>query len=69
MKFIVIEIQASDTVATIVDSYDTENEALAKYYSILAAAAVGSVPCHSAVIMHEDGMVVKNECIRHEVEA
>ena len=67
MKFIVIEIQASDTVATIVNSYNTENEALAKYYSILAAAAVGSVPCHSAVIMHEDGMVVKNECIRHEV--
>lgn len=67
MKFIVIEIQTGDKVATIVDSYDTENEALAKYYSILAAAAVGSVPCHSAVIMHEDGMVVKNECIRHEV--
>ena len=68
MKYIVIEIQTSDKVATIVNSYDTENEALAKFYSILAAAAVGSVPCHSAVIMHEDGMVVKNECIRHEVE-
>lgn len=69
MKYIVIEIQASDKVATIVNSYDTENEALARYYSILAAAAVGSVPCHSAVIMTETGMIIKNECIRHEVEA
>ena len=67
MKYIVIEIQTTDKVAAIVNAYDNENDALAKYYSVLAAAAVGNIPCHSAVIMTETGMIVKNECIRHEV--
>lgn len=68
MKYIVIEIQTSDRVATLVNAYDTENEALAKFHNILAAAAVGSLPCHAAVILTEDGMIVRNEYIRHEVE-
>lgn len=67
--YIVIEIQTSTTVATIVDSYEDRNQAESKYHQILTAAALSSVPKHSAVLMNDVGQTIKNETYIHEVTA
>lgn len=68
MKYIVIELQrlASGAVANIVTSHDTRPPAEAKYHQILAAAAVSTVPAHSAVMVDEEGNLIDSKCYRHE---
>ena len=65
--YIVIEIQTSNTVATIVNSYEDRNQAESKYHQILTAAALSSVPKHSAVLMNDEGQTIKSETYIHEV--
>ena len=65
--YIVIEIQTSATVATLVNSYDDRNQAESKYHQILTAAALSNVPKHSAVLMNDVGQTIKNETYIHEV--
>ena len=65
--YIVMEIQKGNTVSTIVDSYETLNEAENKYHTILAYAAISSVPKHSAVLLTEEGDYIKHECFEHIV--
>lgn len=64
--FIVMEIQKSNTVSTLVSAYDTRNEAENKYHTVLAYAAVSSLSKHSAVMLTEDGDYIKHECFEHE---
>ena len=66
--YIVIEIQKDDQVATIVNSYADRNVAEQKYHQILAAASVSSVQIHSAVMLEEDGRLLKRETYSHPVE-
>lgn len=63
--YIVMEIQKSSTASTIVNVYDTLNEAENKYHTILAYAAISSVPKHSAVLLTEEGDYIKHECFEH----
>lgn len=65
--FIVVEIQkdAKGVVGNIVNSYETLAEAESKYHSILAAAAVSDLPCHSAIIVSEEGFPVAHQCYKH----
>ena len=63
--FIVLEIQSSDTVATLVNAYADRNEAEAKYHNILGAGAVSQVPIHSAVLMTDTGITLKAEHYEH----
>ena len=65
--YIVMEIQKGNTASTIVDTYETLNEAENKYHTILAYAAISSVPKHSAVLLTEEGDYVKHECFEHTV--
>ena len=65
--FIVMEIQTSTTVATIVNTYVDRNQAESKYHQILTAAALSAVPKHSAVLMTDEGEVLKVESYIHEV--
>ena len=67
--YIVVEIQTSTTVSTIVNSYEDRNQAESKYHQILTAAALSSVPKHSAVLMNDVGQTIKNETYIHEVTA
>ena len=67
--YIVVEIQTSNTVATLVNSYEDRNQAESKYHQILTAAALSSVPKHSAVLMNDVGQTIKNETYIHEVTA
>lgn len=66
--FIVIEIQTSAQVATIVNAYDNRNTAEQKYHQILSAAAVSAVPKHGAVMLTDEGVRLKGECYIHEQE-
>lgn len=67
MKYIVIELQtaANGSVANIVTSHDTREQAESKYHTILAAAAVSSVPCHAAVIVDSEGGFIGARCYQH----
>jgi hypothetical protein len=65
--YIVIELQknADGAVANLVTSHNTLAEAESKYYSVLAAAALSTIPVHSAIIVSEEGFPVKNQCYKH----
>lgn len=43
------------------DHFDTEISAYAKYYTILAAAAVSEIPYHSAHIIRDDGIMIEGK--------
>ena len=61
-SYVVIEIQtsANDTVSTLVTTYDNFNVAQQKYHTILAAAAVSDLPCHSAAILTQQGYLIES---------
>jgi len=70
MKFLVIELQesADGQVANIVTSHDTANEAESKYHAVLSAAAVSSVPYHSAIMLNSHGGYINSQCYEHTTE-
>lgn len=43
----------------------TLNEAKSVYHSILAAAAISSVPYHTAMICYHNGNLIEAECFEH----
>lgn len=72
MNYIVIEIQkyADGTIAVPpINTYATFNEAAQRYHTILAAAAVSSVPVHSAVMMTDTGIQVRLDTFDHTTDA
>lgn len=66
--YIVVELQkdAKGQVANIVTAFPSLAEAESKYHSILAAAAVGDLPVHSAIIVSEEGFPVMHQCYKHD---
>ena len=67
--YFIIEIQgyAGGSFAHLVTTSETRNGAEAEYHRVLAAAAVSSLPIHSAVILDATGNAIKHECYTHEV--
>ena len=67
--YIVIELQQinDSQVANIVTAYTTKDTAERQFHTVLAAAAVSTLPCHSAVMLDECGNMLKHEFYRHEV--
>ena len=68
MKFIVLEIQTNSdgTIGTLIDSFDTRNQAESKYHLVLSSAAVSQLPMHSATLMMSDGKMLAYQCYQHE---
>lgn len=67
MKYIVIELQTTgNNTANIVTTYDVREQAESAYYAILSAAAISSVPVHSATIITEEGYPLMNGHYTHE---
>lgn len=67
--FTVIEKQLiGGTPATLSTHYDTEREALAAYYTILAAAAVSTIEYHAAHIIRDDGIMIEGRVFDRRVE-
>ena len=50
------------------DHYEDLNAALAKYYTICAAAAISEIPYHSAAIIRDDGMLIEGRVFDRRVE-
>lgn len=69
LKYLVTEVQTWSTgsVQTPTYAYDNENSALAKYHTILAAAAVSSLPVHACMLYTNEGNLLRSECFKHEV--
>ncbi len=56
-----IQTNASGEVATLINQYETLNNAESKFHQILAAASVSDIPIHTAVLMDERGKVYRSE--------
>lgn len=67
MHYIVTEIQtlANGQVASANFAFDTESAALAKYYTLLAGAAVSNLPCHAVTMYTSEGFHLHKECFKH----
>lgn len=65
--FTVVELQtnASKQTGVLTYTYDTEAEAMSKYYLILSSAAVSSVAVHGAVMMDDHCMPIRFEALEH----
>ena len=70
MTYIVMEIQTNTngTVGTLVNAYTDRNLAEQQYHTVLASAAVSSLPAHAAVLLTWDGRLIESHCYRHQVE-
>ncbi len=67
--FLVLEIQKSDTVAHLLTAHESREEAEQKFHTVLSAAAVSSVPVHSAMLITDDGTALRSERYTHTLEA
>lgn len=67
ITYVVMEIQTNSngTVGTLINSYTNQNEAESKYHQILASASVSSLPVHSAVMVQNDGLLLKSDRYFH----
>lgn len=67
MTYLVMELQtnASGSVASIVTQYADKNAAESKYHTVLAAAAISSVPQHAACLLTNDGKLLDRQCYTH----
>lgn len=65
--YLVIEIQKSNggQVNPLVTTHAERAEAEQKYHTVLAYAAVSSVDVHSAVMLTDEGDMVKKETYYH----
>ena len=68
MIYYVIEIQTTTTGTVIPFSFTDRDQAEAKYHSLLAVAAVSSVPKHGAMLFNDNGFVLKSEVYDHGEE-
>ena len=67
MNYTIIEQQTTGgSTAVLTQTKDNYNEAEQAYHLTLAAAAVSSVPTHSAAMLNERGQLIKYECYVHE---
>lgn len=55
------QLRADGSYGLLYDHYTDMNEAMAKFYTICAAAAISELPYHSATILASDGRIVRQE--------
>ena len=70
MAYIVLELQTNrdDTLGSLVWNFPTLPQAESKFHAILSAAAISSVPIHSAVILDEHGENIAYASYDHPIE-
>lgn len=66
-KYVVLEIQtmSDGQVACLATPYDGRMQAESSYHTVLAAAALSSLPRHAAVLMTSDGSVQMSQYYEH----
>lgn len=68
MNYIVIELQTTGgTTSLPTNTYSDRNQAESKFHEILKYAAVSQVEDHAAVMLTEDGRLVRQESYKHVV--
>lgn len=67
--FIVSELQTGETTAVLNFVFADRLQAEQKFHEVLAYAAVSQLPVHSAIMMTEEGVLIKRESYHHETEA
>ena len=67
MFYTVLEIQedANGNHACLNTIYTTYADALAKYYTICAAAVKSAIPHHSAHVLRSDGIITDGRVFKH----
>jgi len=66
MHYLVIEIQTNEGVMSVLNyQYNDLPTAEQQYYLILSSAAVSTLDVHAAMIVDENGFVIKNNSYRH----
>ena len=67
MIIYVIEVQSGDSGAAIPMAYGNRPDAEEKYHDILKYASKSSIRVHGAVMLSENGQVIKQEAYYHGV--
>ena len=52
------QVRGDGSRGLLYDHFDDLNQALAKYYTVCAAAALSEIPYHAAYILHSDGYMI-----------
>ena len=67
MKYLTIEIQtASDgSVANLTTVHETRATAESAFYSVLAAAAISTLPVHGCVLIDSEGQLLNTACYKN----
>lgn len=55
------QVREDGSFGLLYDHFSDENQAYAKLYTILAAAAVSEIPYHAGFIMRSDGIVIEGK--------
>lgn len=63
------QVRSDGSKGLLFDHFDNETAALAKYYTICAAAAVSEIPYHSAHIIRSDGIMIEGRVFDRRVDA
>lgn len=61
------QLRADGSRGLLYDHFDSEAQALAKYHTICAAAAVSGIPYHSAHILVSTGVMLRQEIFDRRV--
>ena len=66
--YIVMEVQNAGTPAVLTNTYTDLPQAMAKYHTVLAAAAVSQVPYHACFIISSEGVMPYSEVYDRRTE-
>lgn len=64
--FFIIELQVNgESGANIVQTADSYENAMSKYHTVLASAAVSEVEKHTCIVLDDEGRHMARECYEH----
>lgn len=66
--YTIIEMQTENAQTAVVTpiTRDTRDEAESEWHRIMSTAAMSTVDIHSAVILNEEGQIIKTGCYKHD---
>ena len=64
--FSIIELQTTNgQTAHVYQTAETRDEAMSKYHTVLASAAISKVEYHACIVADEQGRYIARECYEH----
>ena len=61
------QVRADESFGLLYDHFTNVDQAYAKFYTILAAAAVSDIPYHSGMLVRSDGVVMEGKVFDRRV--